>query len=232
MREINGKPVIIYLIERLQNATKARQLVICTTTSKLDDEFAEFLKKEKIIFFRGSEHDILQRYLDAIKEYGTDFIINVEGDDIFTDPVCADMIVTEFERNNVDYVDVEGVPFGLSPSGIKAEALRKICSLKKATNTETGYKRFFTDTNLFKVSHIKLENELNFPKNTRLSLDYQEDLDLAKEIFKELGNDFHKEDISNLLNRRPDLLNITKDLDTRYSEYYTKNIVDISTKDM
>lgn len=232
MKEVNGKPIIKYLIERLQNTNKTRRLVVCTTTSKLDDELVEYLRKEEIEFFRGDEHDILIRYLNAANEFGTDFIVNVEGDDIYTDPLCVDKIVEEFERTNADYIDIIEMPLGLSPSGIKTDALRKVCSMKKTNNTETGYKRFFTTTNLFHVKHLRLEKVLNFPPNTRLTLDYQEDLDLAREIFKNIGNNFHKEDILSLFKGQPDLLDITKNLEERYSEYYNQNISDISTKDM
>jgi spore coat polysaccharide biosynthesis protein SpsF (cytidylyltransferase family) len=232
MRQVNGKPIIKYLIERLQNTKKIRKLVICTTTSNLDDELVEYMRKERIDFFRGNVHDILIRYLDATNEFGTDFIVNVEGDDIYTDPVCVDKIVEEFEKTNADYIDIAEMPFGLSPSGIKTMALQKVCSIKKTNNTETGYKRFFTETNMFEVKHIKLEKTLKFSPNTRLTLDYQEDLDLAKEIFTNMGNNFHKEDIVDLFERKPELLNITKDLENRYNKYYYQNITDISTKDM
>ena len=54
LREINGKPLIKYLIERLQSCKKIRNIVVCTTNSKIDDLLVSFLQKEGILVFRGS----------------------------------------------------------------------------------------------------------------------------------------------------------------------------------
>ena len=232
LKKINEKPIIKYLIERLQNASSIRNIVVCTTESEIDDELVNYLSNEKILFFRGNEHDILDRYLNAAKKFDTDFIVNVEGDDIYTDPQCVDIISKEFLKTNSDYLDIADMPFGLSPSGIKVSALKKICSVKESENTETGYKQYFTESGLFKVKHINLKKTFYFPENTRLSLDYEEDFQLAKQIFNNLGNIFHKNDLAELFNKNPYLLEITNGLEKRYNIHFEKNRVDISTKDI
>lgn len=232
LRIINDKPILKYLLERVQKAKKIRKIIVCTTINKSDDKLIGFLNSENVEFFRGSEHDILTRYLDAANKFGTKFIVNVEGDDIYTDPICIDKIVEEFENTDADYLDIQDMPLGLSPSGIKIDALKIICSIKKTNNTETGYKSFFTSTNLFHTKHIKLVDSLIFPNKTRLTLDYQEDLELAKEIFNEIGNDFHKKNICDLFQKRPELVDITNGLEEKYYRHYTQNLTDINTKDM
>ena len=232
LKKINEKPIIKYLIERLQNASSIRNIVVCTTESEIDDELVNYLSNEKILFFRGNEHDILDRYLNAAIKFDTDFIVNVEGDDIYTDPQCVDIISKEFLKTNSDYLDINHMPFGLSPSGIKVSALKKVCSIKESKNTETGYKRFFTKSGLFKVQHINLKKTFYFPENTRLSLDYEEDFQLANYIFNNLGNIFHKKDLSDLFQKNPDLLEITNGLEKRYNTHFEQNRVDISTKDI
>ena len=87
---MQGKPIIKYLIERLQHAHEIRNIIVCTTNQKSDDPLIEYLKNEKIMYFRGNEKDILVRFLDAANQYNTDFIVSVDGDDIYTDPtVCG-----------------------------------------------------------------------------------------------------------------------------------------------
>jgi len=232
LKKINDKPIVKYLVERIQNASNIRNIIICTTVSKFDDELVDYLSKEDILFFRGNEHDILDRYLNAAKKFETDYIVNVEGDDIYTDSDCVDIISQKLIDSNLDYVDINDMPFGLSPSGISVLALEKICSIKKSKNTETGYKEFFTKTGLFKVNHIDLKQSFYFPDNTRLSLDYEEDFQLAKEIFGILGNDFHKNDLSKLFKENPELLKITDGLKERYGAHFNYNKTDISTKDI
>ena len=47
LMNINGKPAIKNLIERLRHS-KARKIVVCTTNLKSDDPLVEYLKKEQI----------------------------------------------------------------------------------------------------------------------------------------------------------------------------------------
>lgn len=232
LKVIDRKPIIKYLIERLRNSKKIREIIVCTTMHSSDDKLVEFLTKEKIHVFRGSEKDILVRFSDAAKKFGTDFIIAVDGDDIYSDPSYVDEIISEFERTDADYIQILGIPVGFTPIGIKSSALEQICKLKKTDNTETGYGRFFTENNLFDIKNLTPKLNVNFPKNLRLSLDYQEDFDVAKEIFKSLGNNFHIEDVLKLLIERHDLLAIMNDLESRWNEHWNKNLADSSIRDI
>jgi spore coat polysaccharide biosynthesis protein SpsF (cytidylyltransferase family) len=232
LKEIDGKPIIKYLIERLHNSKKIREIVVCTTTHPSDNPLVEFLTKEKIHVFRGSEKDILVRFLDAAKKFDTDFIIAVDGDDIYSDPLYIDEIISESERTTADYIQILGIPVGFTPVGIKRSALEQICKLKKTDNTETGYGRFFTENDLFVIKNLIPKLNVNFPKNLRLSLDYQEDFEVAKEIFKSLGYNFHMEDVLKLLIKRPDLLVKINDLEERWNKHWNKNLADSSIRDI
>jgi len=150
MKTIKGKPILKYLIERLKRSKKIQDIIICTTTKKTDDPLVSYLKSKNIKFFRGNEHDLLLRFRDASKQFKTDLLIIVDGDDIYTDPLYVDKVVEKFEKTNADYICGEGFPHGFVPIGIKRVALEKICKLKISNNTETGYREFFTETNLLK----------------------------------------------------------------------------------
>ena len=155
--EVDGKPIIQLLVERLQKVKNIKNIVICTTDDPSDDELVKFLEKMKINFFRGSINDILDRFLKTTQKFSTDFIIAVDGDDIYCDPDFVQKILTEFEKHNADCYHITGVPVGFTPIGFKTSALEKICSLKTTTNTETGYIRFFLNKKLFDIHEIKIK---------------------------------------------------------------------------
>ncbi len=238
--EFNGKPMIQYLIDRLKNCNKIRKIIVCTTTLVSDDPLVNYLQKEKITYFRGNEKDILARFLECAKKFDTDIIIDVEGDDIFTDPFYIDKIVDEMEKNNMDFVSgnkstkyfdsTYGFPHGIVPAGISRKALEKICDLKISDNTETGYKEFFTKYSIFKTKFISPESDLITPSELRLTLDYLEDFKLAKIIFEKLGNNFSLNDILNLFNREPELLKITQPVIEKWQSNYKNNISNFSLK--
>ena len=126
MKLVNGKPIITYLIERLLSAKKIRNVIICTTTNESDDPLVNLLKKFNVKVFRGNEKDILIRYLDAARKFETNFIVSVDGDDVYTDTDYVDEIVSIYEKINYDYIDMIEFPFGIASVGIRTSALEKI----------------------------------------------------------------------------------------------------------
>lgn len=228
LKIFNNKPLLFYLLQRLKKTKKIRNIVVCTTENPSDDLLVDFLTKNNYDVFRGSEKDILKRFFDASKQFKSDFIINVDGDDIYTDPNYIEKLIDKFEETNADFVDMEGFPFGFRSIGFTKTALEKICTLKTTENTETGYRDFFVNnTSIIKQ---KLIYKNPFPKNLRFSLDYPQDFELAKIVFNKLGNDFHLEDLINLFNKEPELLKITDGLDELWNKHYTKNLASFSFK--
>ena len=240
LKIINGKPLIKHLVNRLKTAKKFRHIIICTTNSPFDNPLVNFLEKEGIRYFRGSKKDILVRFLDASHHFKTDIIIDVEGDKIYTDPVYVDSIITQMENSDLDFIignnskrkfdPYDHLIHGLIPAGIRVSALKKICELKKTTDTETGYREFFTNSKLIKSKYLIPNLGNKIPKNIRLTIDYEEDLDLANEVFKELGDDFNSEDILKLFVRRPGLLKITKSIVDKWTKDYKANFCDVDLK--
>ena len=97
---------------------------------------------------------------------------------------------------------------------------------------DTYDRLFFTKNKIFNVSQLKLEKGIIFPKNLRLTLDYEEDLLLAKEIYNELGTNFRLSHILELFSKKPELLEITNELDLKYKKHWDKNLTDVSIKDI
>lgn len=230
LKEIDGKPILLYLIKRLRQSLEVRYIVVCTTTEKIDDKLSELLDHEKIKYFRGSEKDILKRFSDAATMYDTDIIINVDGDDIYTDPYLIDELILEFKKTNADYIDMIDYPFGFRIVGFTKSALQKVCELKDTSNTETGYRDYFYKIDSLQKHILKFDKVIEIPSNLRLSLDYQEDFELAKELFHRLGNSFHLSDILLEFKKHPDLLNYTNKLQKKWKQHYEKNLTDFSVK--
>ena len=228
---IDNKPIIELLIDRLKKSKKSRKIIVCTTIEKSDDSLVNLLHKKNIEVFRGEEDDLLSRYSAAANKMNSDFIVSVDGDDIFTDPFLVDIIIDKFLITNSDYVKIHGLPFGMAPVGFTRSALQQVCSMKKTSNTATGYKNFFDDY-LDKQKCTELKYDLSYSDKIRLTLDYNEDFELAKKIFQKLGNNFHLNDLLTLFKNFPELLKITNGLETKYKEHWKMNVSNTSIKDI
>lgn len=240
LKLVDGKPAIQQLIDRLKHATKIRNIIVCTTILASDDKLVNFLQKEGILFFRGNEKDVLTRFLEAAKQFKTDVIVDVEGDKIYADPFYIDKIVTIMEENNVDFVigssstefdPTDHFTHGVIPAGVRTVALEKLCQLKRSPDTETGYKEFFISNSLFSKKYIKPDVIPKNIKKIRLTLDYQEDLELANLIFKELGSNFDLRKLVKLLDQKPSLTKITENIIPKWEENYKNRIVNLSLEE-
>jgi spore coat polysaccharide biosynthesis protein SpsF len=220
LKIVKGKTLTDHLISRLKHSSKVSQIVLCTSTNQDDDILVEIAKKNKIDFFRGSEDDKLDRYLNAAYKFSTDFIIVVDGDDVFCDPELIDLCVSEFERTGSDYVIVKDAPLGATPFCIKKEALEKVCKTKTVTNTEV-WGTLFTERKDFKKSFVVPKKKLQRPE-IRLTLDYKQDFELIEKIFNNLYQEdkiITLDDIVGFLTDNPKLLEINKDAQTLYEQH-------------
>ena len=100
-----------------------------------------------------------------------------------------------------------------------------MCNNKKTNNTETGYKELFLQKGICDKTFVTIPTNHKIPKKIRLTLDYPEDLKLAKKIFAELGDDFGYKDILKLYNKNPEIFEITKKISDEWKVNYQKNIV-------
>lgn len=226
--EINGRTVIEHLIDRIKLSKLPDMIVLCTSTYDEDNVLCEIAEKNGIDFFRGSPEDKLQRYLDASNKFGFDHMIDVSADNVFSDYECIDSIIQEFDKNDADVVMFKDLPLGVSPIGLKMDAVERVCKMKNENDTE-AYGPYFFNSIIFKVSYLK--TNISRP-DIRLTIDYQEDFDLAKEIFIQLGekrNTFSLKSIVELFERNPKLLDINKDAQKKYEENF-KNLKKPSVK--
>jgi len=233
--EINGESLIKILVKRLQKSELIRNVIVCTTNQKTDDELVEFLEKESILIFRGSEKDILHRFLKTAEFFQTDIIIDVEGDKIYTDVEFVDRIVNELVNSDYDFItgnnskdkfDSSASIHGFIPAGIRTSALKKIYQLKTTDDTETGYKEFFTSNPIIKKKFITVDVEI--PKNSRFTIDYLEDYECAKIIFSKLGNFFGMNDVMELIRNQPELMNNLQDIIKQWDKNYKNNMTDVN----
>ena len=235
LKEINGEPLIKILVKRLQKSKMVRNIIVCTTDQKTDDELVKFLEKENILVFRGDKKDIINRFLKATEFFQTEIIIDVEGDKIYTDVEYVDRIVNELVNSDYDFItgsnsedkfDSSASIHGFVPAGIRTSALKKIYQLKTTDDTETGYKEFFTSNPMIKKKFITVDVEI--PKNSRFTIDYLEDFECANNIFTKLGNFFCINDIIELIKNQPNLMDNLQNIIKQWDKDYKSNMTNVN----
>ena len=192
-------------------------LVLCTTVEPEDDELEAAGQLLGVEVYRGDRDDILTRWLGAADEYEVDFIVSCDGDDLFCDPMHIDRVIDCYERTNADYITCVGLPFGTAPTGIASAGLRRICGLKRETDT-AGQGRFFADDRVVTRAEVHAPDNVRLDE-ARMTLDYPEDVEFFEAVLAELepsGSAASLEQIVRVLRRNPHLIAINAFLQEEY----------------
>ncbi len=94
--EITGKPMLNRVIERVCRAETIDQVIVATTDDSSDNPIAELCKKSGYPCYRGSMHDVLDRYYQTARQYDPDLIVRITADCPLIDPQVIDRAVLAF----------------------------------------------------------------------------------------------------------------------------------------
>lgn len=103
MKEVLGKPLIGYMLERLKYSQLMDKIIVATSTEESNDEICAYVKKSGFDVFRGSEDNVLERYYMAAKQYKADIVVRMTADCPLTDPEICDQLIKAFIDKKADY---------------------------------------------------------------------------------------------------------------------------------
>ncbi len=211
MKKILGKPVLEHVINRAKRATKFDGIVVCTTARELDDGIAELAQACGVEVYRGSLEDKLERWNGAATEYGVDYIVTFDGDDLFCDPYLLDKGAEQIAEGKHDFIEIPpGLICGAFTYAFTSKALKKVCEIKATDETEMMW-TYFKDTGLFKTGYLANIEDIYFSDEYRLTLDYPEDFTFFAEVFEHFNcvdNDVPLREIVAYLKEHPEISGI------------------------
>jgi spore coat polysaccharide biosynthesis protein SpsF len=222
--EVEGRPIFSHMIDRLKLSRRVDQIIICTSTNAQDDPLEAIAATEGIACFRGDEDDVVKRLSDAATAFELDYILSITADCPFSDPQYADSIVETYLSSQADFIRALDLPHGAFSYGIKPAAFHKVLEIKDETDTEV-WGRYFTDTDLFTVYDLPIENPLHRQPELRMTLDYPEDLEFFKSVFAALyapGQVFSLDEILHFLQAHPEVVEINRHRETDYLKRWSK----------
>ena len=103
LARLGGIPLLEWVVRRLVRATTLAQVVLATSVSESDNALAELADSLGIAVFRGSEADVLGRFVGAARMAGADNVVRICADNPFIDPAEVDRLVRYFADNPCDY---------------------------------------------------------------------------------------------------------------------------------
>jgi len=216
---VENRQIIRWMIDRLKLAKSVDEIIICTSTNQQDNILETIAGEENIKVFRGHEEDVIQRLYDASIAYNLDYALNITADCPLVSIEYIEQIIDKYIETNADLIRSLDLPHGFFSYGLKIEALKHVCEIKKGNDTEV-WGRYFTDTGLFQVVDMVIPKEL-IRRDYRLTLDYPGDFEFFKVIYSHFGVNTYRTsmvEIIRFLDDHPDVVAINKDLKLSYQQ--------------
>lgn len=104
LADVCGRPVLWYVVSRLQRTALVDEVVVATSDQPADDAIAAWCAREGLACFRGSEDDVLKRYYEAASAFEADVIVRITADCPLIDPHVVDKVIAAYLDGGADYV--------------------------------------------------------------------------------------------------------------------------------
>lgn len=187
LQPILGQPALEVLVARLARARRVSEVVLAIPDTPPNDELAQFAAARDLRCFRGSEWDVLDRYLGAAEASDADVVVRITGDCPLVDPEIVDQVVTLLIDRSCDYVRT-GVSF---PDGFDVEAATLAALARAASEATDQFDRehvtpFLRNKSLFRWERIETDKPV---PDERVTLDEPEDLEVIRNVLESFGHE-------------------------------------------
>jgi spore coat polysaccharide biosynthesis protein SpsF len=206
----SGTTVLEQVLRRIARSRTVTEVVVATTTDPADDAVSDVARRAGVSCFRGSSHDVLERYYQAARCHQLDVIVRITADCPCHDPEVIDLVVGEHLRTAADFTTnclVRTFLHGVDTEVLGFAALER--AHREATRT---YERqhvcpfiYKTRPDAFRVTVVRAPRDLAAP-DIRATLDTPEDYTLLCAVFDALDDGsvpFGARDIIALFRRKP-----------------------------
>jgi spore coat polysaccharide biosynthesis protein SpsF (cytidylyltransferase family) len=211
--DIAGETMLSRVVMRLRQSKLIDEVVVATTTNPVDQVIVDEAARLGIRVTRGSEEDVLARYVEAADFTEADVIVRVSADSPFVDPEVTDAVIFAFLSADppVDYASNKLHPS--FPLGLDVEAFSRDALQRAASNAAEPYERAHVTVYMYSkledFTLLPVSGEKNL-HSLRWTVDTPADLEFARLVFSRLGrgNDFSWKDVVSLLEKEPSLAEV------------------------
>jgi spore coat polysaccharide biosynthesis protein SpsF len=186
--DLAGDTMLARVISRLRKARTIDEIVVATTGKPDDDRVVAEAARCGIGSYRGSEHDVLERYLGAARAWRATTVVRVTSDCPLLDPWVVDRVVSALP--GADYASnthSRTFPRGLDVEAFTIGALDKIGRLGRSQAAREHVTAFVMEKpHLFEIRQVAAPVD---DSDLRWTVDTDEDLSLVRTLYTRLGLD-------------------------------------------
>lgn len=185
--DVAGRPMLSQQLRRLAACRSIDEIVIATTTNGTDDPVVELARREGVRWFRGGEHDVLDRYVGAARAAAADLVVRVTADCPLIDPNVTALVIDRAcdATRRCDYASntlERTYPRGLDTEAFHRDVLERcsrMASSAPAREHVTWYMHRERPDLFVSASIVDTDNN----SDLRWTVDTEDDLALIRAIY-------------------------------------------------
>jgi len=210
LAELGGQPALRLLLNRLGRARLVDEIVVATTINFRDGKLEELVQSWGYQVVRGSEQDVLSRYVLGVRRAHADVVVRITGDCPFVDPTLVDQVVSDFLGSGAEY----GATSGEFPDGFDIQVTTRERLLQAQERATDRFDREHVMPWIIRTasttSIVPCHGDYS---DQRVTLDEPEDLIVLRNVVDYFGrDDFCLEEVTALMDARPDLFEANRHL--------------------
>lgn len=219
LKEVLGKPLLAFQIERLRQVKAVNEIIIATTGNTADDPIVDLCVELGASYYRGSEDDVLARFYYAASQANADVVIRVTSDCPLIDPAIVEQIIKMYTDNSFDYVSntiVRTYPRGMDIEVFSYNALAEAfheAELQPEREHVTPF--IYNRPERYKLGIVQDSQDNS---SYRWTVDTVEDFTLIKEIIKYIypqNRNFTMQDCLQAYKQNPHWLSINAHIEQK-----------------
>lgn len=217
LEDLGGRSVLEWVVRAAREATQIDTVVVATSTLAADDTVADLAASLGVPVVRGSEDDVLSRFVAALDAHPADAVVRLTADCPLLDSTLIDAVAGAWAAAPThDYVStvlVRCLPRGLDVELVTAKALRAV------DRTTVGHDRVhvtsgvYADPTTYRLLGLCVTPPAD---DLRVTLDTPADLALLRALVAELPDASPAwQDVVAILRGRPDLVAINSGVEQK-----------------
>ena len=210
LMDLGGRPVLEWVVRAARAATQVDQVIVATSASAGDDAVADLAGSLGVAVVRGSEDDVLSRFVAALDAHPADAVVRLTADCPLLDPTLIDAVAGAWAASPThDYVStvlVRCLPRGLDVELVTAQALRAVDRMATGHDRVHVTSALYADPTAYRLLGLCVTPPAD---DLRVTLDTPEDLVLLRALVAELPDAPPAwREVVAILRARPDLVAI------------------------
>jgi spore coat polysaccharide biosynthesis protein SpsF len=210
---LNGRPVLSYVVERCRRSM-AHEVVVAISDTPADDPLEQWCGGQGYTVLRGSEDDVLSRYVMAAEQTHADIIVRITSDCPASDPAIINRVIQTLLDENVDYAHARAEPHypDALPRGLNTEVFwRRTLNELNLRTTDAKQREHVTyrveQDPFFRIIKVPTPVGLARP-DYRITLDTANDLAMLTRLFAECPVEYDTpiERIITFMDAHPDIV--------------------------